>query len=336
MESGKKGIIFAGTLLVDQLKFIEAWPEETTLTKITRQTSALGGLACNCPIDMAKLAPEVPVSVMGIVGDDPFGDFILEGFSKYPSIDTSLIKREGETSYTDVMTTPDGRRTFFAFQGANAMLGPGHFDFTNIEAYILHIGYVLILDTLDGPDPDYPTAMCRVLDNARSAGILTSVDVVSESGDRFKSLVRPVLAYTDILSINDFEAEGVTGIKLRDEKGNLIHDALQPCAKELASYGVKKWVCIHMPEISVGIDIKSGAYTENVPPDVPRSYIKSSVGAGDAFTTGLLYSAYRGISLDQAISAANAVATFSLSGIGASDAIRPLNEILSEMEKYTL
>jgi sugar/nucleoside kinase (ribokinase family) len=334
MEGGKKGIIFAGSLIVDRLKFIETWPEEMALTTITRQANALGGLACNCTIDMAKLAPEVPVSVIGIVGDDSLGDSIIEEFSKYPSIDTSMIKREGETSYTDVMTPPSGRRTFFVFRGSNAMLGPEHFDFTNVSAAIMHIGYVLLLDKLDGPDPDYPTAMCRVLDMARKAGILTSVDVVSESGDRFKTLVRPVLAYTDILSINEFETEGVTGIKLRDESGNLIYDALQPSVKELASYGVKKWICVHMPEISVGYDIESGIYTEKIPPDVPRSYIKSSVGAGDAFATGLLYGAYRGLPLDLAMYEANSVATFSLSGLGASDALLPLNEILPEMEKY--
>ena len=334
MDNREKGIIFAGTLLVDRLKFIETWPEEMALTNIIRQTNALGGLACNCTINMAKLAPEVPVSVIGIVGDDSLGEYILEGFSKYPSIDTSLIRKEGETSYTDVMTTPGGRRTFFAFQGANAMLGPEHFDFGDACAAIMHIGYVLLLNKLDGPDPDYPTAMCRVLDKARKAGIKTSVDVVSESGDRFKGILGPALEYTDILTINDFEAEGVTGIKLRDKDGNLIYEALEPCVKELASYGVKNWVCVHMPEISVGIDIISGVYTEKIPPAVPKSYIKSSVGAGDAFAAGLLYGAYRGISLDQAMDEANAVAAFSLSGIGASDAIEPLDEILSEMEKY--
>ena len=334
MEGGKKGIIFAGSLIVDRLKFIETWPEETALTTITHQANALGGLACNCTIDMAKLAPEVPISVLGIVGADSLGDSILDEFSKYPSIDRSMIKREGETSYTDVMTTPSGRRTFFVFRGSNAMLGPEHFDFQDAGAAIMHIGYVLLLDKLDGPDPDYPTAMCRVLDMARKAGILTSVDVVSESGDRFKTLVRPALTYTDILSINEFEAEGVTGIKLRDENGKLIHESLEPCVRELASYGVKKWICVHMPEISAGLDIESGAYTEKIPPDVPRSYIKSSVGAGDAFAAGLLYAAYLGKPLDQAMEEANAVATYSLSGLGASDAIRPLDEILSEMEEY--
>ena len=334
MTGGKKGVIFAGNLIVDNLKFVEAWPREMGLVAITHQARSLGGLACNCAIDMAKLAPEVPVKVMGVVGDDSDGDFILEKLSEYPSIDTTTVMREGESSFTDVITTPNGQRTFFYFPGNNKILGPEHFDFSVSDAAIMHIGYVFLLEKLDGPDPDYPTGMCRVLDMANKAGILTSIDFVSESGDRYSSIAKPALVYTDILSINDLEAEGLTGMKLRDEEGTLIHSGLEPCVRKIASFGVKKWVCVHMPEISAGIDVISGAYFEAIPPDVPKSFIKSSVGAGDAFATGLLYGAYRGVPLEKALEEANAVAAFSLAGIGASDAIQPLSEILSDMEIY--
>ena len=334
MADGKKGVIFAGNLIVDILKFVEAWPREMGLTAITHQARSLGGLACNCAIDMAKLAPEVPVKVMGVVGDDSYGDYILEKFSEYPSIDTSSVMREGESSFTDVITTPNGRRTFFYFPGNNKILGPEHFDFSKSDAAILHIGYIFLLDKLDGPDPEYPTGMCKVLDMANKAGILTSIDFVSESGDRYSSIAKPALAYTDILSINDLEAEGLTGMKLRDEEGNLINTELEPCVRKIVSFGVKQWACVHMPEVAAGIDVKNGTYFEIEPPDVPKTFIKSSVGAGDAFATGLLYAAYRGIPLEEALKEANAVATFSLAGLGASDAIQPLAEILSDMEKY--
>ena len=334
MSEGRNGIIFAGNLIVDTVKFIDEWPKEMGLSPITAQGSALGGLACNCATDMAKLAPEVPLKVIGIVGNDSLGDYVFQRFSEHPSIDTSSIIREGETSYTDVITTPNGQRTFFQFAGANKMLGSEHFDFSGSDAAILHIGYVFLLDKLDGPDPEYATGLCRVLDMASKAGILTSIDFISEFGDRYVTIAKPALAYTDILSINDIESEGLTGIKLRDENGSLIRENLEPCARMIASFGVRKWACVHMPEIAVGIDIESGAYIEKEPPDVPRSYIKSSVGAGDAFATGLLYGAYRGISLEKAIEEANAVATVSLAGVGASDSIRPLDDILLEMEKY--
>ena len=334
MTDRKKGIIFAGNMIVDYVKFVNEWPQETCLTNITSKELTLGGLACSCPIDMAKLAPEVPIKVIGIIGNDSPGDYVAQRFAEYPSINTSSLMREGETSFTDVMTTPTGRRTFFTFNGANAILGPEHFDFSGFDAAILHIGYIALLEKMDSPDPEYPTGMCHVLDMASKAGIVTSLDICSTSPERYATIAVPALAYTDILTINDFEAEGVSGIKIRDENGSFIAENLEPCVRKLASLGVKKWVCVHMPEISVGFDVESGAYVEKIPPDVPRDFIKSSVGAGDAFATGLIYGAYRDIPLDKAIEEANAIATLSLNGTGATDAIRPLDEVLSEMEKY--
>ena len=334
MAGDKRGIIIAGNLIVDQLKYVDVWPRQMGLVSITKQASALGGLACNCSLDMAQLAPEVPIRVVGMVGDDALGDNILEELLKFPSIDTSMVMRTGETSFTDVITTPGGERTFFVFMGANVLLGPEHFDFTKIDAAIMHIGYILLLERLDGPDPDYPTAMCRVLDEAQKAGILTSVDIVSEEGDRFKSIAAPALAYTDILSINDIEAEGVTGITLRDEGGELNKGALEPCARALAALGVGKWVCVHMPEIAVGIDIESGEYYEAGTLSLPEGFIKSTVGAGDAFTTSLLYAAYRGFGLAEALREANAVAAYSLSCSSASGDLKPLDDIIKEMERY--
>jgi len=334
MANDNKGIIIAGNLIVDQLKFVETWPRQMGITSITSKMNGLGGLACNCSLDMAKLAPEVPVRVVGIVGDDALGDSILEEFFKFPSIDTGMVMRAGETSFTDVITTPDGERTFFQFRGAGALLGPEHFDFSKMDAAIMHIGYILLLDKLDAPDPEYPTGMCRVLDAARKAGIMTSVDLVSESGDRYRDIAVPAFAYADIVTINDLEAEGVTNISLRDADGKLIYDALEPCVRALAALGVGKWVCVHMPEVAVGIDIASGEYITAKTLSLPDGFIKSSVGAGDAFAAGLLYAAYRGLSLAEALEEGNAIAAYSLSGSSASDSIKPLADILKEMEQF--
>jgi len=334
MGTGKKGIIFAGNVIVDQLKVVESWPRQMGLTCITSQSRALGGLAGNCSLDMAKLAPEVPIRVVAVIGEDALGDFIIDELSKFPSIDAGMVMRSGETSYTDVITTPGGERTFFYFPGAGATLGPEHFDFTKLDADIMHIGYILLLAKLDAKDPDYPTGMCRVLDMAGKAGIMTSVDLVSETGDRYKDVAVPAFAYADIVTINDIEAEGVTGISLRDKDGKLLYDAIEPCARAIASFGVRKWVCVHMPEIAVGIDIKSGEYFEANTFSLPEGFISSTVGAGDAFATGLLYAAYRGRGLNEALYEANTIAAYSLSGSSASGAIKPLAEILKEMEQY--
>ena len=328
------GIAIAGNLIVDYVKHIENWPARQMLTTITDMARSTGGLCCNCTLTLAKLDPGLPVKAIGLVGDDEAGGYILSQFGAHPSIDASRVLRRGATSYTDVMTElGTGVRTFFQYRGSNALLAPEHFDFAGLGADILHIGYILLLDALDGPDPDYPTAMCRVLDAAQKAGIKTSIDVVSEDGERFTKLVPPALRYADYCIINEIEASRTTGVELRGAGGAAIAENLPEACEKLMGMGVGKWVVLHMPELSCGME-RGGAFVSEPSWQIPDGFKKSSVGAGDAFASGVLYGALKGQSLAESIHAAGAVAAYSLSGNGASDAIRPLPELLAEMETY--
>lgn len=329
----RKGLCFAGNAIADQIKFVEQYPCPGTLTTITSTGTSLGGLLCNCALDTARLDPHVPVSAIGVVGQDGAGEEILKQLQAYPSIDISGIRRCGTTSFTDVVTETDGRRTFFHFRGSNALLGPDDFLFERIRADILHIGYILLLDKLDGPDPQYETALCRVLADARKHGIRTSVDVVSEEGSRFSRLVPPALRYTDYCFLNEIEAERTTGIVLRKE-GHLYQENFLPCLRALAAMGVERWAVIHMPELAYGLDMKTGSDWCEPSFALPEGFAVSSVGAGDAFAAGMLLGAYYGWSLRKAMHMASAVAGYSLSGRGASDAMKPLAEILAEMAVF--
>lgn len=329
----KNGIAFAGSLIVDHLKFVKTWPARGALSKIDRQSYVLGGLANNCAIDVAKLDPSVPVQVIGLVGNDAKGDLILDTFANYDSIDTGNIRRKGETAFTDVMTTPDGSRTFFTFMGSNADLVPADFDFDNIHADILHIGYLLLLDGLDAPDPTYGTAMCRVLAEARAHGIATSIDVVSEDSDRYTNIVPPALKYADYCIVNEVEAERTTGIPLRDGSAPR-YENIEKGVRALAAMGVRRWTVVHMPELSAVYDAEADEYYAESSRKVPDGYIKSSVGAGDAFAVGMLYGAYHGWDIRRSLRTASAIAAYSLAGESASDAIGPIDEILSEVDGW--
>lgn len=329
-----KGIAIAGNMIVDYIKYIDNYPAPQTLTTIQDMAQSAGGLVCNCALTLAKLDESLPVRLIGVLGQDAAGDYLLSQFEGYRNVDTSGVVRLGSTSYTDVMTEGStGKRTFFQYRGANALLSPGHFDFSRLDSDLLHIGYILLLDSLDAPDPDYPTALCRVLDAAQKAGIRTSIDVVSEDSDRFARLVPPALRYADYCVINEIEASRTTGIALRDADDNLLTGNLPEACRGLMEMGVKRWVVIHAPELSCGLQ-RDGEYKQEASWNIPKGFKKSSVGAGDAFASGVLYGAYHGWSLEKSIHIAGAVAAYSLSGAGACDSIRPLPELLAEMEGY--
>jgi sugar/nucleoside kinase (ribokinase family) len=120
----------------------------------------------------------------------------------------------------------EGRR------GANMFLGVEHFDLTQSDARILYLGYLLLLDRLDQPEPISGTVAASVLQRAQKAGLKTILDLVSEDGDRFTQIVRPALKFCDYCVVNEFEAERTTGIEIVRE-GRVDLDAACKAAKEL-------------------------------------------------------------------------------------------------------
>ena len=331
----ENGMIIAGNMLVDALKDVDVYPEHSKLTTIRRVRRALGGLVCNCALDLAKLDPELPITAVGAVGDDDYGRFIRERMSACPNISLDHVKTVGETSFTDVMNdTANSTRTFFTYRGSSGELAPADFDFDALRGDLLHIGYALLLDGMDADDPEFGTAMARVLHDAQAHGVATSIDVVSEESDRYRRIVIPALRYTDYCVINETEAEHITGVPLA-RGGFLDPDAIPRAIAELRKMGVSRWIVIHARNESAGADA-DGAVVRVPSIDIPRSIIAGTTGAGDAFCSGILLGAYRGMSLEESMRFATAVATSSLLSVGASDGILTFDQTLTFAREYTI
>ena len=324
----KKGIAIAGNMIVDMLYPVAGFPNPGELVTITGDLSrSTGGCLCNDAIDLAKLDPELPLVAIGRVGNDAEGAYILQQLRQFDNIDLRYVKQEGTTSYTlviaDQITT---QRTFYQCRGANAGLCQEDFPWDELNADILHIGYILLLDRLDEEDPEYGTKMARLLKAARDHGIKTSIDVVSETGDRFRKLVCPALRYTDYCIINEVEAAATTGIPLRTPEGTLIRDNMLPALQAMKALGVSTWAVIHCPEMACGLD-EADRYVEVDSLRLPKGWIAGTVGAGDAFCSGVLYSAWKGEDLETAIQLGTAAAACSLSEPGATEGMRTAEEV---------
>ena len=115
-----KKVTLCGTLLLDEIKMIDRYPEKGMLVTITGTGRAVGGAVCNSGVDLKTLAPDIAVEARGKVGDDEKGDFILN-FLSARGLDVSHVLRTktAPTSFTDVMTLETtGERTFFTMRGA--------------------------------------------------------------------------------------------------------------------------------------------------------------------------------------------------------------------------
>lgn len=315
-----KDIIVAGCAILDIIKQIDVYPQPTSLARIKNQNIAVGGALCNTGVDLKKLCPDLNIKTIGVLGNDSNGAFVIDCLKKN-NIDISLMSTiDLPTGYTDVMNESNGRRTFFHNQGANATLTEKHFEsLTSENTELVHIGYLLLLDYLDSNDDEYGTKMARLLHSLQEKGIKTSIDVVSEDSERFMKIVPPSLKYCDYVVMNEFEGGRITQINPRNQDGSLNIKNLKKILVEMKKLGVKRKAVIHCPECGAIIDENNEICV--VPSlDLPKDYIKSSVGAGDAFAAGCLLGFMKGydneyiLRLSSCASALNLSVVDSISG----------------------
>ncbi len=317
----RNGILAGGNWIVDHVKLINTWPPQDALASILTQSDGNGGSAYNLLKNLARLGAQFPLEAVGLIGDDSDGRAIFADCAAHRITTTQLrTTRDAATSYTDVMTVRDtARRTFFHQRGANALLAPAHFDFAATHAKIFHLGYLLLLDTLDTPGLDGRPAAAAVLARARAASLITSVDCVSEAGPRFRTHVAPVLPEVDVLFANDYEAEQLTGLTL-GRGPTLDRAAVEQAARALIALGVRAWAVVHFPE---GVCACSGAGEICWQPSVrvPVAEIAGTAGAGDALASGILFGLHESWPMPRALELGVCAAAASLRSPTCSDSV---------------
>lgn len=312
-KAERRGIAVAGSVIVDKINEISAYPQAGELTQIRRIQYAAGGCVPNVAIDLKKIVPEMDISAIGKIGDDEEGKFVSDLMTNAGvSVDGLRIMEGEKTSFTEVMSIPGGQRTFFVYSGASGDFGILDMDFQEISAKILHLGYFLLLQKIDDGDG------IQVLQKALESGMETSIDLVSENSDRYSQVI-PCLPYTDYLIINELEAGRLADMEPTDEN-------LEKIARKLMELGVRKKVIIHKPECAVCLSQNRftwlGSYI------LPEGYIQGTTGAGDAFCAGSLIGIYNGWEDDKILEFASSCAVMALGSADATSGMKSSQEIL--------
>jgi len=214
----------------------------------------------------------------------------------------------------------------------HALLDSPHFDFSKTSARLFHLGYLLLLDKIDSPHPQYGTVAAEVLARAQAAGLKTSIDVVSEDSDRFARVVLPTLKHVDICVMNEFEAGRVTGQHIRTESG-LDRAALRAAMQQLLAAGVREHVIVHFPEGGVALG-HDGQLHEHPSVKIPDAYIKGAAGAGDAFTAGVLLGWHEGLPITDWLRYGVCAAAANLADETCTGGMLPLAQVLEIGMRY--
>lgn len=329
-----RGLLAGGNWIIDQVKIIDVYPQPEQLSNIRGQSQGTGGAPFNVLVDLARTGAPFPLLGAGLVGRDSLGEQILRTCRQH-RIDVRHLGKTANapTSYTDVMTEQGhGRRTFFHARGANALWRGADLDFERTRPRIFHLGYLLLLDALDEPDARFGTRAARLLAAAQTAGVKTSVDVVSEDSDRFARIVNPALKHVDYCILNEIEAGKTTGFNLREAGGRLDTVALRHAAGALLQQGVRELVVVHFPEGAFA-RTRKGEDVWQSSLKLPPNYIQGTAGAGDAFCAGVLLGLHEGWDLPRCLLTGVCIAAASLADATCTAGVKSLNTSLALARK---
>ena len=334
LRGERKGVIIAGNMLLDIIKSISAYPTVGTIANTLDISYAVGGCAPNTAINLAKIDSTIPVSVIGRLGNDENGRFIVSQLQRNGvGVGKIVFSDQTPTSFSDVMSVPTGERTFFHHKGANAEFSPADIDILSLNCDLFHIGYLLLLDRFDAADAKYGTVMARFLHDLQEQGIKTSIDIVSDDSADYTKTVIPSLRYCNYVIINELECCAIWKLNAYREDGTLDRDNLRLAMEQTIDAGVQDRVIVHCTRASFIMDTKKSMI--EVPSlNIPKSEIRGSVGAGDAFCAGCLYGLVNNYNDKQILEFASAAAACNLFSANSIDGMKPKHEIVKMEEKY--
>jgi sugar/nucleoside kinase (ribokinase family) len=298
-----------GNIVADVIaKTVDQLPQKGKLELIEQLELHLGGCASNAAVDLEKIG--IKTAVIGRVGDDGFGSFVINEMLKNGVNVNGIVKSKiSKTSASVVSVHSSGERSFLHLIGANADFVTGDIDFSIIlNSRILFIAGALLMPSFDG------TPSSEILEKAQLSGIITVMDTAWDSTGKWMKLIEPCLPHLDYFIPSFEEAEMIAGKNGPEEIADVFLLA-----------GVKTAV---IKLGSKGCFIKSR--------DGEKFFINAfggikavdTTGAGDSFAAGFITGLIKGWDLHKCGEFANAVGAHCVMKVGATSGIKSMDEIL--------
>lgn len=268
-----------------------------------------GGKGANQAVACSRMGEET--FLMGCVGADPFGDFLLEELSP-AGVNASLVKRSRSSSTgvaLIVIEEATGMNTIVVDPGANMSLEVS--DLAPLDPFLDRASTALF--QLEIP-LDVVAAGAK---KATDAGLATVLDAGPPRGARLD-----VARLFDVVSPNVHELGALTGREITNIKSAVS------AARELAGAGIGKLV-VKMG--SEGALLVAGGTLEHLPAFEIEAV--DSTGAGDAFTAGLAIALAEGMNDLEAVRFANACGALAVSALGALPSMPDRRAVESLLER---
>ena len=293
----KPDIVTVGILVADLFPGpLRRLPDQGELVVVDSIALSAGGCAANTAVALSRLGKKT--GVIGKIGRDPFGRFIIEDLGG-KGIDVSRITQSAdqETSKTIILPVAGEDRRYLHLFGANADFALDDIDLTYLEtAKALYVGGYLGMPRFHHQD------LAAVFKHAKHGGLFTALDViVSGPGDHL-SVLTPVLPFVDVFLPNEDEARLITGEVDPVRQADVF---LESGAKNvIITMGAGGALARSTSET-----LRLAAY--------PVPYVDGS-GAGDAFDAGFLAASVDGKPLEYALKLGSAMGASCVGSLGCS------------------
>lgn len=156
-----KGIIVVGNMLVDYVYQIGQWLECGWLVEIVYSECVIGGVLLNVLLILVKMYVGLLLQVVGLIGEDNDGDYIIVMFDQY-YINCQFVQCISFVFILmiQVMIDVEGQCIFFYFFGVNCLFDFLVFELLDVLLKIFYFGYLLLFESFDCFDEVY--GICSV------------------------------------------------------------------------------------------------------------------------------------------------------------------------------
>ncbi len=270
----------------------------------------IGGSGAITACGAARLG--LRTAIVGVVGDDIFGRFMLEGLAER-GVDVSgcVVDPERPTGISVVLSRPEDRATLTS-PGTIAALRAELVDrdllrrarHVHVSSYFLQRGLAEDLPAL--------------FDEARAAGATTSIDPNHDPAERWDAGLLDVLPHTDLFLPNSAEARAIGGSEDVDIAAEVLAERARVVAVKFGQGG------------GLAVAGEEAVRSEAIPADVV-----DTTGAGDSFDAGFIAGMLAGWPLARCLALAVACGSLSTRGVGGTATQPTLLEALDALEPTT-
>jgi sugar/nucleoside kinase (ribokinase family) len=257
--------------------------EQVTLTAGSSGVLTASGLA----------ALGLRVGVCGLVGDDPFGQYMLEHLDRQGIDRSGVMVDPAQRTGASVLLSTLHDRAILTFPGSMAQMTLEQVRFDVVaRARHLHLSSYFLQTALQ---PGVPNLLAR----AHRLGLTTSADTGHDPAEQWQ--VGPLLEGVDVFLPNAVEAEAFTG-------ASSAGAALEQLASRVATVAIKRG--------ADGALAAHGRRRVDLPAfPVP---VQDTTGAGDAFDAGFLAGWLKGDDLADCVRRGNACGALTAAHVGGS------------------